>query len=178
MTQQEPASRPETRATHDFSEIESEFTKRVARIVWCTVATVDLRGRPRSRILHPIYEATADGPVGWIATGRHSHKAKHLAANPYVSLSYWDQQHEQIYIDARADWDDAAATKQRIWDLYKNTPPPLGYDPAMIPDWKDGPASPEFGVLRLTPSRIELWGIADMMSGKAPTVWRPSRPVA
>ena len=39
-----------------FSEIESEFHKRVSRIVWCTITTVDAKGRPRSRILHPLWE--------------------------------------------------------------------------------------------------------------------------
>ena len=39
-------------------------------------------------------------PVGYIATGRHSLKEKHLAGNPYVSLTYWDPVHEQMYIDA------------------------------------------------------------------------------
>jgi pyridoxine/pyridoxamine 5'-phosphate oxidase len=67
-----------------FAEIEAEFMRRVARIVWCTVATVDRQGRPRTRILHPIWEGT----TGWIATGRHSHKEKHLARNTHVSLSY------------------------------------------------------------------------------------------
>ena len=66
-----------------FGEIEKEFNERTQRIVWCTVATIDRKGRPRSRILHPIWEGT----TGWI-TGRNSFKAKHLAANPYVSLSY------------------------------------------------------------------------------------------
>jgi general stress protein 26 len=103
-----------------FSEIEGEFQERVKRIVWCTVATVDRKGRPRTRILHPIWEGT----TGWIATGRETLKTKHLAANPYVSCSYWDQQHQQIYVDARAEWVDDKAEKDRIWDLYKSTPPP------------------------------------------------------
>ncbi len=85
-----------------FAEIEEEFVARVSRIVWCTVATVDRQGRPRSRILHPIWE----GSTGWIATGRHSLKEKHLAANAYVSLSYWDQEHQQVYVDAKAEWID------------------------------------------------------------------------
>jgi general stress protein 26 len=152
-----------------FDDIADEFNARVARIVWCTVATVDRKGRPRTRILHPIWE----GPTGWIATGRHSHKAKHLAHNPYVSLSYWDQQHQQIYADCRAQWVDDPATRRRIWDLYKNTPPPLGYDPAIIPAWKDGPDSPEFGVLKLMPWRIELFAIGQMATGQEPAVWRP-----
>ena len=148
-----------------FAEIEDEFMARVRRIAWCTVATVDTKGRPRTRILHPIWE----GSTGWIATGRHSHKEKHLARNAYVSLSYWDPQHQQIYVDAKAEWDDDPATKQRIWDLYKNTPPPLGYDPSIIPGW-DSAASPAFGLLKLTPWRIEISGLADMATGGK--VWR------
>lgn len=172
MTQEETPTRPPTQSVTDFAEMKPEFMKRVARIVWCTVATVDSRGRPRTRILHPIYEMLNGQPVGYIATGRNSFKAQHIGKNPMVSLSYWDQIHEQIYVDAKAEWDDRPAEKQRVWDLFKNTPPPLGYDPAIIPVWKDGPTSPEFGVLKLTPWRIELWGIGDMMSGKTPQVWR------
>ena len=149
-----------------FAEIEQEFMARVSRIVWCTVSTVDRKGRPRSRILHPIWEGT----TGWIATGRHTLKTKHLAKNPYVSLSYWDQQHQQVYADCRAEWDDSMETKKRIWDLYKNTPPPLGYDPGMI--WKGGPEDPAFGILKLTPWRIELFSLGDMMRA-APQVWHP-----
>jgi general stress protein 26 len=151
-----------------FAEIEEEFMARVRRIAWCTVATVDLKGRPRTRILHPIWE----GATGWIATGRHSHKEKHLARNPYVSLSYWDPQHQQIYVDASAAWEDDAAEKRRIWDLYKSTPPPLGYDPQII--WQKGVEDPEFGVLKLTPWRIELSALGDMVTGAPPKVWRPT----
>jgi general stress protein 26 len=147
-----------------FAEIEQEFMRRITRIVWCTVSTVDRKGRPRSRILHPIWE----GSTGWIATGRHTLKTKHLAKNPYVSLSYWDQQHQQVYVDAKAEWDDSMEQKRRIWDLYKTTPPPLGYDPGMI--WKGGPEDPTFGILKLTPWRIELFALRDMMGG-GPQVW-------
>jgi Pyridoxamine 5'-phosphate oxidase len=151
-----------------FGEIEEEFLARISRIVWCSVATVDRRGRPRTRILHPIWE----GPTGWIATGRHSFKERHLAANPYVSLSYWDPEQKQVYAECKAEWEDSAEEKRRIWDLYKSTPPPLGYDPAMIPQWSDGPGSADFGVLRLIPWRIEVSSIYDMAAGKPPLVWR------
>jgi general stress protein 26 len=149
-----------------FSEIEDEFQARVRRIVWCTVATVDRKGRPRTRILHPIWEGT----TGWIATGRETLKTKHLAANPYVSCSYWDQQHQQIYADCKAEWVDDKAEKDRIWDLYKSTPPPLGYDLGMI--WQGGKDDPTYGLLKLTPWRIELWGLNDLMTGKEHQVWR------
>ncbi len=149
-----------------FAEIEDEFHARVSRIVWCTVATVDTRGRLRSRILHPIWE----GSTGWIATGRHSLKEKHIAGNPHVSLSYWDQEHQQVYAECKAEWEDGAAEKLRVWELYKNTPPPYGYDPAII--WQAGPSDPQYGLLKLTPWRIELYALKDLVTGTAPQVWQ------
>jgi general stress protein 26 len=149
-----------------FADIEAEFNARVSRIVWCTVSTVDRQGRPRTRILHPIWE----GSTGWIATGRDSHKAKHLAENPYVSLSYWDQEHQQVYVDAKAEWVDDPAEKERLWELYGSTPPPLGYDLGMI--WRGGLEDPTYGLLKLTPWRIELFALADMFQGKEPQIWR------
>jgi general stress protein 26 len=172
MTQEtEPGSRRMSiQETRDFADIEPDFMARAARIAWATVATVDRQGRPRTRILHPIWESVDGAPVGYIATDRGSHKGKHLAKNPHVSVSYWDPAHEQVYIDAKAEWADDPAEKRRVWDLFKNTPPPLGYDPAMI--WPGGPDSPEFGVLKLAPRRIELFSLGDLISQKPPRVWR------
>jgi general stress protein 26 len=147
-----------------FTEIADEFNRRVRRIVWCTVSTIDRKGRPRSRILHPIWE----GATGYIATGRHSFKEKHLAANPFVSLSYWDPQQEQVYVDCRSEWEDNPAEKRRIWELYKSTPPPLGYDPAMI--WRGGPDDPVVGIMKLTPWRIELSSLRALTEPKL--IWR------
>ena len=149
-----------------FADIEQEFRKRTDRIVWCTVTTIDSKGRPRSRILHPVW----DGSTGWIATGRNSLKAAHLAGNPFVSCSYWDPQHEQVYADCRASWADDPAVKARVWELVKNAPPPVGYDPAIF--WPGGAASPEFGALKLEPWRIELSALDDLRTGTKPKVWR------
>lgn len=149
-----------------FSEIEQEFSDRVSRIVWCTMTTVDRSDRPRARIIHPIW----DGSAGWIATGRHSFKEKHLAHSPWVSLSYWDPEHQQIHADCRAEWVDESSEKERIWKLYGSTAPPLGYDLHMF--WKDGPQDPSYGLLKLTPWRIELSALGDMMQGKQARVWR------
>ena len=84
----------------NFSEIEAEFIQRVHSIVWCTVATVDDRQRPRSRILHPMWE----GATGWIATHRNSYKSKHLAHNPYISLTYFNPADvmKPVYVDCTA----------------------------------------------------------------------------
>ena len=132
-----------------FAEIEEEFILRVHTVVWCSAATIDRRNRPRSRVLHPIWE----GATGWITTRRRSPKIKHLAANPHMSLAYIADPFKPVYVECRAVWNDDLATRQRIWDLLKNTPEPLGFDPALT--WGDV-EDPENGVLRLTPWRIEL----------------------
>jgi general stress protein 26 len=148
-----------------FRDIEPDFSARVREIVWCTVATTDGKGRPRSRVLHPLWE----GSTGWILTSRHSRKEKHLAGNPYVSLSYANQELEQVYADCRAEWEDRSPEKSRIWDLFASTPPPVGYDP--IAFWPGGKQDPTFGVLRLTPWRIEVVSLASLMQGGG-KIWR------
>jgi general stress protein 26 len=132
-----------------FAEIEQEFIERVHRFVWCSVATLDRQNRVRSRILHPIWE----GPTGWIGTRRHSPKAKHLQHNPFVSLAYVTDIANPVYADCLAEWADDLESKQRVWEMFKAAPPPLGYDPAPIFHSAD---HPDFGVLKLTPWRIEV----------------------
>lgn len=148
-----------------FSEIEAEFLERVYRMIWCNVATVDGRGRPRSRLLHPIWE----GMTGWIATHRHSHKSRHLANNPYVSLAYITNIHQPVYVDCRATWVEDLEEKQRIWELFKNTPPPMGFDPAqdfVRPDHE------VFGLLRLDPWRIALVSFPAASQAEGQRIWR------
>jgi general stress protein 26 len=148
-----------------FEEIEHEFHQRVAKIVWCTMTTVGPQGRPRARMMHPIWE----GSQGWVATREGGLKARHLAANPFVSLCYWDPDHRQVYAECRTLWVNDASEKKRIWELYGATDPPLGYDLTMI--WS-GLDDPNYGVLRLDPWRIEVSSIHDMGQGKPPLVWR------
>jgi len=147
-----------------FADIEEEFLSRIEKTVWCTFATVDRKGRPRSRILHPIWE----GSTGWVLTGRKSLKSKHIEGNPFVSLCYWDPDHKQVYADCEAAWIDELDVKQKVWDLYKNAPPPMGYDPAMFFQSVDDPGT---GALKLTPWRIELFSLTDLASGKGSSVW-------
>lgn len=154
-----------------FDEIKGEFVDRVSSIVWASVATLDTNGRLRARMLHPIWEFTEDGPIGWIATGRQSLKAKHLAGNPHVALSYWDPRHEQVMADCKTQWVDDAGEKQRIWTLFGDTPEPYGYDLGLF--WK-GADDPTYGLLKLSPWRVEVWTLGEMASGKPAKVWRPA----
>jgi general stress protein 26 len=148
-----------------FGEIAEEFHARIARIAWATVATVGPDGAPRTRILHPIWEQH----IGWIATTRQSLKIRHLQREPRVSLTYWDPEQDNVHVEAVATIVDDPAVRDRIWDLFATTPPPLGYDPILF--WKGGKRDPAFGLLRLDPTRIELTGLRHRAAGP-PLVWR------
>lgn len=149
----------------NFAEIEAEFIHRVHTTVWCNMATVDSRQRPRSRVIHPIWE----GKIGWIGTHRTSYKHQHLLANPYVSLAYIADVMNPVYVDCTAEWVEDVAEKQRIWNLFLHAPPPLGYDPA---DTFGSFDHPDFGVLKLTPWRIALVSFPALSHELGQRIWR------
>ena len=144
------------------------FIATAHRIVWCTVATVDRRGRPRTRILHPYWERAGDGVTGWVVTRRSPLKTAHLARTPYVSCSYWDATHDVAIADCHANWEDDLDQAARVWELYAAAPAPLGYDFHAI--WPDGPGSEGAALLRLDPWRLH---VADAMTVASPSVWKP-----
>src|SRR5262245_48465030 len=171
--------------------VQKEFVERAHRIVWCTVATVGPDKRPRSRILHPIWELD-DELVGWIVTRATPIKVRHLAYSPYVSCSYWEpgdgasrpglrsagseatgatregresqphdpphrrrgneHSHEVAVADCEAEWVTDTATRQRVWELYRDAPEPLGYDFWSV--FPDGPSGESPSLLRITPYRL------------------------
>jgi general stress protein 26 len=135
-------------------ELKQDFLQRVNTVIWCNASTVDTQGRPRSRIVHPVWEDL----IGWITTRRHSPKEKHLAQTPFMSLAYIADLARPVYADCRAVWIDDLAEKQRVWNFVSKIPPPLGFDPAPI---YHGADHPDFGLLKLTPWRIELANLPD-----------------
>jgi hypothetical protein len=148
-------------------ELATEFVATAHRIVWCSVATVDRRGRPRSRILHPYWERTPDGLTGWVLTRPSPLKVAHLAATPYVSCSYWDATHDVAIADCAATWEDDLDTHARVWELFRKAPEPLGYDFHQV--WPDGPGAPGSALLRLEPWRLH---VADALTVADPRAWR------
>ena len=155
----------------EFSELQDDFLRITADVVWCTVATVDTQGRPRTRILHPYWEVVDGRPVGWVGTSQSPLKTRHLAENPYVSCSYWSPKHETAYADCRAEW--APSENERVWQLFLDAEPPLGYDPATMPPFKDGPLGGGFQALRLDPWRVMVLPAEAMASGQwYDRVWR------
>lgn len=134
-------------------------------IVWASVATVDADSKPRTRILHPIWEWDDIDLFGWIATVPTPVKRAHLAVHPDVSVSYWTTNHDTCAADCLVEWYTDDETRTAVWEKFATGPEPVGYDPAMIPMWKDGPTCEQFAVLRLAPYRLRVMPGAVMTAG-------------
>jgi hypothetical protein len=161
----------------DIAAVAPAFVEMAHRIVWATVATVDSRGRPRSRILHPIWQWDGSALVGWIATSPTPAKRAHLEASPHVSVTYWAPSHDTCTAECRAEWAFDDATRIMVWDMFKSGPAPVGYDPGTIPPWSGGPTSAAFAALRLDPWRLRLMP-GSVMLGQGGTLltWQSPTP--
>jgi hypothetical protein len=141
---------------NELTQVAPAFVEMAHRIVWASAATVDRKGRPRSRVLHPIWQWDGASLVGWIGTGPTPLKRAHLNQSPYLSLNYWSPSHDTCVAECRATWAFDAETRQRVWNLFLNAPEPLGFNPAIIPGW-DSPTSEAFAALRLDPWRLKVF---------------------
>ena len=150
-------------------ELLGEFVRIAHRIVWCTLATVDRRGRPRSRVVHPYWERTADGLTGWVFTRPTPVKVAHLTRRPFVSCSYWDPAQEVAVAECDAVLVDDAATRRMVWDLFAAADEPLGYDPRILGSTDH--LDPAITVLRMTPWRLatltDAWQRAELSVSSA-----------
>ncbi len=150
------------------------FLEMAHRIVWCTVATADPDGGPRTRILHPIWEWNDASLTGWIATAPTGVKTRALEADPRISLTYWDPTQDTCTADCRAEWIDAD-DRQELWTRFAEGPEPVGYDPAIIEPWADGPQSPGFSGWKLDPYRLRVMPGSAMLDGQGLLTWRAAR---
>ena len=129
--------------------------------VWCVMTTVDTQGRPRSRVVHPVWVLDGGELTGWLTTRRTPLKSRHLAHNPHISLAYIAANTDFAYFDCTAAWVEDPAGKRACWDAFLEAPEPVRYDPANI--WPDGPTSETFAALRLAPYRVQ-WARAERIS--------------
>ncbi|MEC3976477.1 pyridoxamine 5'-phosphate oxidase family protein [Amycolatopsis sp. H20-H5] len=132
------------------------FVRVAHRIVWCSLATVDRRGRPRSRVVHPYWEREGAGLTGWVFTRPTPLKQAHLARTPYVSCSYWDSANEVAVAECGAVYADDETSRRHVWSLFAEAAEPLGYDPKMLGG--DDALDQGITVLRLTPWRLSTGG--------------------
>jgi hypothetical protein len=150
----------------DLAAIAPAFVEMAHRIVWCSVATVGPDERPRSRVLHPIWEWDGTKLHGWIATGPTPLKRAHLDHSPFLSCSYWAPDHDTAVAECRAEWAFDDATCAEVWERFEHGPEPVGYDPAIVPPWSGGPTSDAFAVLKLDPWRLRVMPGSVMLRGE------------
>jgi hypothetical protein len=132
------------------------FVAMAHTIVWCSAATVDSQSRPRSRVLHPLWEWDGESLIGWIATSPTPLKRAHLAHHPFMSCNYWSPDHDTCTAECVVEWRLDDQTRNEVWDKFKSARPPLGFDPAVIPRWPS-PTDDRFAVLRLEPWRLRVF---------------------
>ena len=149
----------------DLETVAPAFVEMAHQIVWCSAASVDRRGRPRSRILHPMWQWQDGELVGWIATGPTPLKRAHLDNSPYLSLNYWAPSQDTCVAECRTRWFFDDETCEQVWESFKSTPPPVGYDPGIIPAW-DGPTSDTFAALRVEPWRLRVFPGTVLLQGQ------------
>ena len=140
---------------NELTEVAPAFVAMAHRIVWCSAATVDRNGRPRSRILHPIWQWDGQNLIGWIATSPTPIKRTSLAHSPYISLNYWTPNHDTCAAECKATWILDDETRAMVWNTFLHGPEPVGYNPATIPVWTS-PTAPTFAALRVEPWRLRV----------------------
>ena len=133
-----------------------DFVEAAHAIVYCSVATIDAAGRPRSRVMHPGWEWDGQRLTGWLTTTP-SPKLGHLADRPHVSCAYLDSWAVALVADCRVEPVTDDAVRTHVWEFFRAAPPPLGYEPGAIgvPGW-DGPTAPGFVVARMVPWRLQV----------------------
>ena len=135
-----------------------------AKATWAYLATAK-GSQPKVRVVHPAFE----GERVWIATGRGSAKARQVAKNSNVELFYQiGAEMVHLTVTGKATFVDDPAEKKRIWDAKV-----FDYDLSQF--WPGGPESKDFGLMLITPDRVELTSLPEMTTGKKPEVWRASR---
>jgi hypothetical protein len=127
------------------------FVARAHAMVWCNVATIDTRGRVQSRILHPIWDLATG--AGYIGSRSASPKMRQIAQSPWISLAYVSDVMQPVYAECSATLVTDPGERAHGWELYRNAPPPLGFDYGTLFSSPDDPA---FGLIRADPWRIKV----------------------
>ena len=140
----------------DLAGTAPAFVEMAHRIVWASVATVGPDGRPRTRILHPIWEWDGTDLVGWIATEPTPLKRTHLDSHPFMSVNYWSSNHDTCVAECEAELLLDLPSREATWKRFAEGPAPVGYDPTIIPQWTS-PEAESFAAVRLEPWRLRVF---------------------
>jgi general stress protein 26 len=125
--------------------------------VWCAIATSSAKG-PRVRMVHPTWE----GETLWFATGTSSPKVRHLEGDPRIDAQFQVAPPDFVHLMVRgkATIVKDEAEKKRVWDV-------IDYDLGQF--WPGGPGDPEYTLVRIEPTRVEL---SKMFGSTDKRVWQ------
>ncbi len=123
-------------SSHHLEEIGPAFVEMAHKIAWATVATVDIQNRPRTRVLHPLWEFTDGVLSGIIATGPTPTKRADLDHSPYLSCGYWIPEQDVCRADCEVEWATDDETCEQAWQAFKDAPRPMAMTP---PSFQTGP---------------------------------------
>lgn len=126
---------------------------------YCTLATVDADGQPRTRIVDPF--PPEDDMAVWIATNPATRKVDQIRANPRVTLFYFDAaSNRYVTLLGRAALVSDAAEKAKRWK----------------PEWarlyKDANRGDDYLLIRVMPFHLEVLSPANGLMPD-PKTWRP-----
>ena len=101
----------------ELKRVATAFVEIAHAVAWCSAATVDRKGRPRSRILHPIWEWDGASLVGWVAAFPTALMRGHLNNNPYMSCTYWAETQNTCTAECDADTDREPLTRSEAAEV-------------------------------------------------------------
>lgn len=149
-----------------LAELAEPASRIASEVVWATMATVGPDGAPRTRVVHPVL--LWDGvPMGWVTSRPSALRSRHLAAHPWVSLTWWSPAQDVLTVDASATWTGDARLAD-VWRAIAETPEPIGFDPTTI--FPDGPGS-GFAAIELRAHRVRVSPAAEMAAGRPALLW-------
>jgi hypothetical protein len=74
--------------------------------------------------------------------------------------------------ECKAEWIFDDAGRNAVWNLFLNTPAPVGYNPTIVPTWTS-PTCDAFAALKLSPWRLRVFpGTLLMGKGGRVLTWR------
>jgi len=157
----------------NLDEIAPRFREMAHGIGMAVMATVGGDGRPRTRVVQPVWEWGDGELVGWVSTEAGSPKVAELRRTPAVSLTYWNADQDTCTADCEVEVVTDDAVRTATWDRFLHAPDAAQVDLSTHPAW-DGPTDDAFGVLRLRPTRLRVMEGTLMTKGEGDLlIWRP-----
>lgn len=160
---------------NELHEIAPRFVAMAHGIGMAVAATAGEGGHPHTRVMQPVWAWDGTRLTGYASTHADSPKVRDLQRVPFLSFTYWNPEQDTCTADCDVGFVTDDAGRAAAWELFKATPEPAGFDPAIDPAW-DSPASPSFGVVRLDPTWLRVMPGTLMRTGEGEVrTWRRGR---